>query len=386
MNIITAFVPTSFIEVVKDRLERIVRRATRLDLPVPVLSLGTREMRVVCRNGNHAHDASCPRAEWVEVTLTGEPVRFKGWRLVASVDNVEGLPVFRSVPGEDVPVRYREMNPAACEHCGVSRFRTETFIVGNEDGRYMQAGSTCVRDFIGWDVSAVAAYYEDIGNIIDDPDTLGSYAVVAFRPEDIIRAASSVVSVDGKYHRSSEQESSTKGKVVEMLLPTASNASLREYYGTEPQQAERIYDATLAALPTLDLSGDWAYNLTTTMKAERVEMRHVGIIASAVVLGLRAIEDAATGNGGEYIAPVGEKVTVTGTMNDFRRIDGAYGTSYLITLADDNGNIVKWFASNPGTSMQALGRRFTMTGTVKKHDEYRGVKSTVLTRCKMVAA
>jgi hypothetical protein len=51
--------------------------------------------------------------------------------------------------------------------------------------------------------------------------------------------------------------------------------------------------------------------------------------------------------------------------------------------AEDSGVVVKWFASNNALG-EDTGVRVTLRGTVKEHDEYKGIKSTVLTRCTLV--
>jgi hypothetical protein len=67
-----------------------------------------------------------------------------------------------------------------------------------------------------------------------------------------------------------------------------------------------------------------------------------------------------------------------------RPIEGDYGTTYLYTLREDaTGNVFKWFASREALG-DATGRTLQLQGTVKKHEEYNGLKSTVLTRCKEI--
>jgi len=49
-------------------------------------------------------------------------------------------------------------------------------------------------------------------------------------------------------------------------------------------------------------------------------------------------------------------------------------------LIDLSGNHLTWFAS--GSDME-VGNTYKLLGTIKKHDEYNGVKQTILTRCKV---
>jgi hypothetical protein len=50
----------------------------------------------------------------------------------------------------ELPERFRTLGPV-CEHCHLSRGRKETFIVRHEDGRMVQVGRQCLRDFLGHD-------------------------------------------------------------------------------------------------------------------------------------------------------------------------------------------------------------------------------------------
>lgn len=70
-------------------------------------------------------------------------------------------------------------------------------------------------------------------------------------------------------------------------------------------------------------------------------------------------------------------------------------TSYIHTLIDDDGNVFVWKTSRglyteeetereTRFNIKEKGDKLTIKGTVKAHDEYKGVKQTVLTRCKIV--
>ncbi len=86
----------------------------------------------------------------------------------------------------------------------------------------------------------------------------------------------------------------------------------------------------------------------------------------------------------EYIGEVKERmrdlrVTLTGA----RAVSSAYGTSILFTF-EYNKNILVWFTSCPPDEEDAVvGKEYLLTGTVKEHKEYKGVKQTYLNRCKL---
>ncbi len=86
-----------------------------------------------------------------------------------------------------------------------------------------------------------------------------------------------------------------------------------------------------------------------------------------------------------HIAEVGEKVEKVVTLkrvNWFSTSYGYYGTMVGIhCFEDESGNVIVWKTSS-APDME-IGDKVTIKGTVKELGEYKGVKQTVLTRCKI---
>jgi hypothetical protein len=53
-------------------------------------------------------------------------------------------------------------------------------------------------------------------------------------------------------------------------------------------------------------------------------------------------------------------------------------------MATPEGNIVKWFSTGEDKLGEDKGARFIIRGTVKKHEVWNDMKSTVLTRCSVI--
>ena len=67
-----------------------------------------------------------------------------------------------------------------------------------------------------------------------------------------------------------------------------------------------------------------------------------------------------------------------------RTVESSYGTSILYTFKMGD-NVLTWFCSGAGLDEDIEnGDAILLTGTVKKHQIYNGVKQTVLNRCKAV--
>lgn len=60
------------------------------------------------------------------------------------------------------------------------------------------------------------------------------------------------------------------------------------------------------------------------------------------------------------------------------------GLQNIFTFEDKEGNVLTWFTSTH--SEIEVGNTFYLDGTIKKLDEYKGTKQTVMTRCKLAEA
>ena len=103
----------------------------------------------------------------------------------------------------------------------------------------------------------------------------------------------------------------------------------------------------------------------------------------------RKAVEAERGKASEWIGDPKARLTLTATIESVRALETVYGTSFLTKLLSEGENHLVWFASNdPEGSYKHFGNvgdEVTFKATVKKHDEFNGVKQTVVTRCVAVA-
>lgn len=101
----------------------------------------------------------------------------------------------------------------------------------------------------------------------------------------------------------------------------------------------------------------------------------------------------------EYYGNVGDKFELTLTFDKIFGFEGAYGFTYIHLFHDNEGHQFKWSSSNGSYKVEydktadfggveycefEVGHKYLMKGTVKAHNEYKGVKQTVITRCKVL--
>ena len=85
-----------------------------------------------------------------------------------------------------------------------------------------------------------------------------------------------------------------------------------------------------------------------------------------------------------FVGAEGEKVTVDVRLQKVGGFESQFGYTNVYTFEDKDHNLLVW---KTGTSIGIeVGAYATLTGTVKEHSEYREMKQTVLTRCKLAAA
>lgn len=60
-----------------------------------------------------------------------------------------------------------------------------------------------------------------------------------------------------------------------------------------------------------------------------------------------------------------------------------YGVTTVLKFRDVEGNIIVWKASGAAPERSDVGKKYSLTGTIKAHIEYQGQAQTMVTRCKI---
>ena len=93
------------------------------------------------------------------------------------------------------------------------------------------------------------------------------------------------------------------------------------------------------------------------------------------------VERKAARPAGKHLGTVGERTDFgTATVVFVRRIEGYYGTTTLTKFLAGDDTLV-WFRSGDKSDLK-VGDTVSITGTVKKHDQFKDEKQTVITRAK----
>ena len=81
----------------------------------------------------------------------------------------------------------------------------------------------------------------------------------------------------------------------------------------------------------------------------------------------------------EYQGEIGEKIERILIVEKAIALDGFYGASTMYIMRDDDGNCYVWTTAAKSWEPQT---EHHIVGTVKDHKQYKGMKQTILTRCR----
>lgn len=101
---------------------------------------------------------------------------------------------------------------------------------------------------------------------------------------------------------------------------------------------------------------------------------------------------AASRSKSQHVGKAGDRIQIKATLTDFHYYKTQFGDMNIYTFTDIFNNVFIWKTSSyldrivDGICKPILkGEMVELKATVKDHDEYQGIKQTVLTRCKVMA-
>jgi len=358
--------------------------------------------------GSSAWEGTGEYDKFYYVTVEGEAPKLAGWSFVATLTDTPGGNLISKVPGiiDDIPDKYRTA-PPFCDYCGLDRKRVDSFIVRSDSGEYKQVGRNCLAKFLGYSsperVASYATMLSKLGAEIAEEEERsfsGGRGSDYRNLEEFLTMVAAVVEEKGWI-------SVSKAKEREDLTPTVSEVRFqlspmsytgknwREFkiYPTDEHKQRAREAIEFARSDKLTTDSDYKHNLKISTASDVFHNKAAGVVASLIAFQDRDKEwereqvrrreesekSKAEYRKGEYVGEVGERITVPVNVVFSREIGGQFGITYLYKMRDSDGNMFTWFSSN---DVLEVDKWYSITGTVKKHEEYEGAKQTILTRCK----
>lgn len=338
----------------------------------------------------------------MDTTITGEAPCYNGWEFLASVDTVEledgpGY-VLRTAPGVSAAALDRSnLLPGQCQHCHATRSnRIYTYLVRNiETGETVQVGSTCIKDFTGWDGKPTFINTDELAHELDNLGG-GPAFITEYTPETVVALSWGISRLYGWTSSASAYEGHPATRnLVEAYLYGNSKADneLRTEVGpaiTANQDQAKTIIATL--LEELTEDGGYGSNMLVCLRGAHVHARHMGLVVSAVaayekVTGARIQRETkkAAAKNSKFAGTPGEKITLTGRITRLLPVENNFGyttTTSMLVIIEDDTTVAKMFTTAKWAFSVNQGDEITISATIKDHEDYQGIKQTVLTRPK----
>lgn len=347
-------------------------------------------------------DAVKVRVKMVTVAIEGaSPQLPGGWEFVGAIEHAEAGNL---VHGDDpILAQYRSSGPD-CNHCRAKRNRRKTVIARSDDGAVVQIGSTCLKDFFGYhgDPEAALRLLDRLVDDIDEIERTGFRGRLGVPTDVFMAVVAAVVRTHGWTPKSMEsfRHPSTATVTLYVLglrhLVEADRVSgleekVRAVQVTDEDRAEGEAVREWCRSIPADTTDNYLGNVRVACLGDFLDERHFGIAASAVSARRKAVERAEakaerdrTERASEFVGEVGMrldlKVTVAFVREVMSESDFVGGSTYLVTMKDEEGNVLKTFSSGSFGRTAEPGSVYSIRGTVKSHDLYEGRKSTRLSR------
>lgn len=393
------WVPEFNLSALQAKIERLARKAAKLGCEAPVLTVHADQFedREVERSDS-AGDLPPLLVRYVRVEVKGEAPKYAGWQLAARLVHEGDAVIIRSVPGTDLPERFRTIGKV-CEHCNAIRHRTDTYVVKHDDGTWKSVGSSCIADFLGHkDPAAVAAQAElffSLSSLAGDFES-GDFGFASgasfFRLDSLLPFVRSYSRLFGwvSAKKAQEEERGSSANDIQLLLGcqklTEREVEVRKQVvaGITDEDREWCQKAIVWAA-SRDVATDFDHNLKAIANSGQCSRRTFAFGCSIVGAYRRHVEGEIVREKNqktsEHFGVVGEKIEVTLFVVSVKTVEGHYGPSSIYRLIDAEGRTFIWFTST-GEGRLAEQAWVRVAAKIKKHDEFRGLRQTVIKSCK----
>lgn len=318
-----------------------------------------------------------------------------GWRFVATLDHTDKGNVINSVEGApELPERFYTC-PPYCEHCKTNRYRKSSFVVQNTStGEFKQVGANCLGDYThGMSAEGVTSWLSLFEELVQGEAIYPSSKIIFYyNVHEMLCYYIETVKHFG-YVRSSDPNS-TVWESFDFYLYDHDRTRLGmnadnvwrkmnsvNYKAITPEN-ERKAEECIAWVEEQEESSNYMHNLKTVCLSQCVTAKNLGVVASVLPTMNKDLERKAEQKRMEksnYVGKVGERITVE--VTSFKLLtswENNWGFTRLYKIVDATGNVYVWKTSN-----NIEEDVVKIVGTIKAHNEFRGVKQTELTRCKV---
>jgi hypothetical protein len=320
------------------------------------------------------------------------------------------------VEGHGHDLNFARSEKLTCGHCKATRRRNTVAIVERPDKTLLTLGTDCLTYYVPMAANSIAILetIEAFRTLRDAEDPFeeefggGSRGKPVWSLDSILTLACDLLNhfpfVSGKAASLDMTKTSSKTDMLtNILFLSPMNRTGHEMarerktrFANEAYVARvaREVEATKAWAASLEGKNDFEANMKAAFAAEVVSVRTLGLVIAAVACSRRDNEarEARKAFRNEYVgtlAPEGEPLTkvsfpVAKCVGHSVIERGRFGDGHRIAFRLPEGQLLIWWASKPPQGYNNGDTVEILDASIKAHEEYKGTKQTVLTRCDVV--
>ncbi len=349
-------------------------------------------------------------SEFDQKNIAGVDVQFEG--VVDLIDQNENAKVFKLADSN----LFKYLDNCQCDECHKSIGRNK-YIVFSKSGKPVESrddlvvlGTSCAKNYFPFDVvnyiGNVESFYAELFGDCDDSMGFGFHSDNHINTRRLFSLVGCVTD-DFKVYT---KDGGTKGD-VELLIKGKTD---KNFVYVEPKtkwedMEQWLKDAYGEASDEFSMNVHGVmfdpYSEELKLRSD-IDMKYLGIACYAFVGAKKAhdkeLERQAKaqmykdGCADDWFGNVGDKFEKELMFEKIIGFEGYYGYTFFLFFRDEEGHVFKWSTSNSlyecwssisgnrGDMDYEVGKKYLIKGSIKDHSEYKGIKQTVITRCKVL--
>lgn len=330
----------------------------------------------------------------VDIEVINPVISLNGWSFLAIIEHSKkGNIVLKKLYDVEVPEKYLTSS-TYCEHCNTNRYRKFTYLVYNENTKEIsQVGSTCLTAYLGFDASILLAHAELFNKMYsletDEHEQMVKRGVESQLIENFLKR--SIVIIEKMGYVSAKKVRETVFDEDNILTPTGYLVWDIEYNkrwkqeileATNDTNVQEKYNQIIKWVNEQEKKTDYIHNIKVLIDRGYVTYKTATIAASIVGVWManEAKKKIESNIVSDYFGIIGKRIDVDMVLKTKTSFEGQYGISNCYRFITKDGNIAVWFTA---AAQLEEGAHYVGKATITKHDEYKGVKQTLLNRCKL---
>lgn len=273
-----------------------------------------------------------------------------------------------------------------CDHCETNRFRKTVHLFRNKKQKELMIASTCAKEYFGIDIAKalhqIFCFFSagDFGIGLSTMFDLFWKKSSPFNKEMFCQLCYGLITRDGHYIKGGGTTAEANS-FMDLNCNNVSPSSKQELDIVLNLSKNFDYNKMVEYWKTNPNKDNFTHNVCVAFGM--YQPQH-GYLAWAVYDYMKNVEGFGktinTPNS-NHVGTIGERITTEAKIINIRGMETAWGFTRLVEMIDNSGNILNWWTSKDCGSGKEDNVK--VTGTVKDHGEFRGVKNTVLKNCKM---